>query len=319
MQKIGMEWSPTKNAILAAKKDTAKQVIDRLPGLRINFTSRAKSLGGALGAGNKRNVKVQAQRLKAFRARKTQFQQFRRMAGAHAVSRVLRTGGIAAMVYGQAKTGVSNSMLHGQRVAIAAAGSRGGSGELDLVLIFLDGGPRGMVDPAFAAHEDPIGHWAEATWCSWLPRCALTKMLNAAIVKQKDRKSPWSVVYGPAAAYLATARRLGWVVVSVVTVLHQRLTRFRDQACAGVCQAMAVEACGGQAPITSSRQRWIWSSRTPHLSASKFQASARRLDTCCKGWPRIYCHQPPVDTSQAVPGEPHHLPQLQTLCCHGVV
>jgi hypothetical protein len=218
MQKIGMEWSPTKNAILAAKRDTAKQVIDRLPGLRINFTSRAKSLGGALGAGNKRNVKVQAQRLKAFRARKTQFQQFRRMAGAHAVSRVLRTGGIAAMVYGQANTGVSNSMLHSQRVATAAAGSRGGSGELDLVLIFLDGGPRGMVDPAFAAHEDPIGHWAEATWCSWLPRCALTKMLNAAIVKQKDRKSPWSVVYGPAAAYLATARRLGWVVDSAVTV-----------------------------------------------------------------------------------------------------
>ena len=128
-----LEWSRTKNAIMSPKKQTALAIMAELPGLTIKFVERAKSLGGALGAGTRRNVQVQKARLVAFKARKHQFQKFRRMAGAKAASRVLRTGGTAAMVYGQANTGVSNAMLHQQMVATAAAGSRGGGGgSLDL-------------------------------------------------------------------------------------------------------------------------------------------------------------------------------------------
>jgi hypothetical protein len=214
MREVGMEWSPSKNAVLAAKKETATAIIDKLPNLKIQFVERAKSLGGALGAGTKRNVQVQRSRLAAFRTRKTQFQKFRRMAGAKAVSRVLRTGGIAAMVYGQAITGVSNSMLQQQRVATAAAASRGGSGELDFALVYIDGSIKGRADPAFAAHNDPISSWAEAVWSSWMPRPALGKMLQAATEKQEGRASPWAIVFGPAAAFLATARRLSWQVRS---------------------------------------------------------------------------------------------------------
>ena len=109
-------------------------------------------------------------------------------------------------------------MLHSQRVATAAAGSRGGRGDLDLTLIFLDGDAKGMADPAFVAHHDPIGDWSEAVWSSWMPRSALRIMLEASVTKQEGRDSPWAVVYGPAAAFLATARRLQWVISSHLKV-----------------------------------------------------------------------------------------------------
>lgn len=50
-----------------------------------------------------------------------------------------------------------------------------------------------------------------------MPRSALSKILSAAITKQADRQSPWAVVYGPAAAYLASARRLGWIVTTALS------------------------------------------------------------------------------------------------------
>ena len=76
------------------------------------------------------------------------------MVGAARSSLVLRTGGTAALVYGQA-----------QRRAVAAASVTFGAGDLDLTLILADSSHLGRADPAFAAHLDPIGMWAEALWC----------------------------------------------------------------------------------------------------------------------------------------------------------
>ena len=131
---------------------------------------------------------------------------------------MLRTGGTAALVYGQANMGVSNTMLQSQRAAVAAASVPGGSGELDITLILADGGMRGKADPAFAAHEAPIAKWAEAVWEGWLPRPALSKLVSAALAVLAGRPSPWAMVRGPAAAFVASALRLGWQVLPYAEV-----------------------------------------------------------------------------------------------------
>ena len=75
-------------------------------------------------------------------------------------SRVLRTGGVAALTFGQSPLGVSPSILVQQRrvVAAAAAPSCGACGQnLDLALVLADGSATGRVDPAYEAHAGP---WA---------------------------------------------------------------------------------------------------------------------------------------------------------------
>ena len=41
-----------------------------------------------------------------------------------------------------------------------------GNGDLDLRLALADEGANAKVDPAFAAHVQPISAWAEAVWCA---------------------------------------------------------------------------------------------------------------------------------------------------------
>ena len=89
-----------------------------------------KSLGVGLGAGTRRNSKVIKQRLKAFLKRLPRFQRLR-MAGV-GTARLLRTGGIAAITYGQAIAGVQPSMLLQQRRAAASAVAFAGMAEQSL-------------------------------------------------------------------------------------------------------------------------------------------------------------------------------------------
>ena len=120
---MGMEMSTTKNVCTASSPVLAAAVVSRCPDLGIKVQRAAKSLGGTIGSGKNRSVKVQKKRLDAFKARKNRFQKLRRLVGAEATATVLRTGGTAALVYGQANIGVSPSFLHNQRVAVAAAAS----------------------------------------------------------------------------------------------------------------------------------------------------------------------------------------------------
>ena len=225
LRRIGMDFSPTKNGCLASSQKLASAIILQLPGLNANMLERAKSLGGALGTGKKRNAKVQKKRLQCFQVRKAHFQKLRRLVGARRSNLVLRTGGTAALVYGQANTGVSNSTLLAQRRAVAAASVPGGAGDLNLTLILADGSMQGRADPAFAAHEDPIGCWSEAVWNSWLPRCALHTLADHAIQRLATACSPWASVAGSAAAFVASANRLGWVVEGALGMQTDRGVR----------------------------------------------------------------------------------------------
>ena len=118
---VGMDFSPTKNMVLASYRALAYQIYCRLHGLRLTVVDNAKSLGSAISSGRYRNAAIMAKRLTAFKARKSQFQKLRRMVGARRTATVLRTGGTAALVYGQGNTGVSCSMLQSQRAAVATA------------------------------------------------------------------------------------------------------------------------------------------------------------------------------------------------------
>ena len=93
------------------------------------------------------------------------------------------------MVYGQANTGVSDSVLFAQRRAVAAASVTDGAGDLDLTLTLADGSAHGKADPAFGAHLEPIGLWAEAVWCNWLPRDDLHLLVGSALQRILGAKS----------------------------------------------------------------------------------------------------------------------------------
>lgn len=96
------------------------------------------------------------------------------------ISMLLRTGGKQATTYDLAIIEVSDSMLRDMRrvaAAIAAPASGTGGQNLDAALIFADGGPSAMADPAFDAHLLPIGAWATAVWGERLPRESLHRMV----------------------------------------------------------------------------------------------------------------------------------------------
>ena len=64
----------------------------------------------------------------------------------------------------------------------------------------------------------PIGAWAAAVWDGWMPVIPMARLIQFAKAKVLRAIRPWSVVYGPAAAFVATCERLGWKVISETTV-----------------------------------------------------------------------------------------------------
>ena len=142
---------------------------------------KVKSLGVGLGRGRRRNVHVLAARLRTFKTRLKKFRTLRRVGVDSA--KLVRTGGKAAITYGEAIMGVSDSMLRNPRrtVAAAAAPTSGTCGQnLDMALMIADGGPKGRGDPAFYAHDLPISQWALTVWEEWLPRRSLLKIAATA-------------------------------------------------------------------------------------------------------------------------------------------
>ena len=136
-------------------------------------------------------------------------------------TRVLRTGGVAALTYGEATIGVPPSLLLAQRraVAAAAAPASGLAGQnLDLALLLADGSAKGKVDPAYEAHAAPIRHWAQAVWNRWLPIKSLVLLIADAKANLAKAIQPWRVAYGPAAAFVCTASRLDWIVHDALNV-----------------------------------------------------------------------------------------------------
>ena len=203
----------------------------RMAHLGIAYQARVKSLGVGMGGGRRRNAQVLTSRLLDFRRRLPRWQRLRR-SGVD-THRLLRTGGKAALTYGCATTGVSNTMLARQRraAALAAAPANGSGGQhTDMALVMADGGLSGKADPAFDAHEQPIGQWSMACWELWLPACSLLHLAAKAKAALLRPGHIWARVRGPGAAMVASCARLGWSVTdafSLVTdqgkLLHLRI------------------------------------------------------------------------------------------------
>ena len=71
---------------------------------------------------------------------------------------------------------------------------------------------------------------AEAVWCMWLPRDALTKLATHDIQALTSVSWPWASVMGPARAFVASAQRLGWRLDSAL-VVHTDVGMTLDFCC----------------------------------------------------------------------------------------
>ena len=170
-----MEASKTKSGCTASSHTIGVQIARQLKECGIKYNSRVTSLGTGLGAGTRRNMKQVAKRLRAFRARRARFRMLRR--NRIKTDRLLRTGGNAAMTFGQRALGVSDSVRLQQRRASAACTCVSSCGaNLDLTLLLADGESTGAADPAFEAHVGVVYSWALAAWEKWVPRALLSRL-----------------------------------------------------------------------------------------------------------------------------------------------
>ena len=143
-------------------------------------------------------------------------------------------------------------MLHAQRrttSAMMAPASGSGGQELEVAMMIADGGPKGMADPAFPAHIATMGHWSMAIWERWLPVRHLQLAIADAKVRLVQAARPWQRVFGPAAAFIASAARLNWRVQDAencTTDLGRKPNLTVDPPCSdqmgggGVCAEMAL-------------------------------------------------------------------------------
>ena len=115
--------------------------------------------------------------------------------------------------------------------------------------MLADGNAKGRADPAFPAHSMPIGAWAAAVWERMLPMDALERMIESAKGRVLSTVRPWSVCYGPAAAFVATCGRLKWRVINafkVVTDLGREIDMILDPP-----KAVVLE-------VDEAVRRWRW-------------------------------------------------------------
>ena len=127
LERVGLEFSATKNAVTASCGTLAGRLEAKLERLRVRRRDRVKSLGTGLGAGRRRNAQVGKRRLEAFKQRRVRFRILKRAGGS--VPLVLRTGGIASLTYGQEVAGVASTALLSQRRSVASALVTEGAGD----------------------------------------------------------------------------------------------------------------------------------------------------------------------------------------------
>jgi hypothetical protein len=208
---LELEISSAKSLCLASSPSLGAILQRKLGCYGMQWARCTKQLGVDMVSGRVRSTKVQRQRLASLRKRLHRYRRLR--AAGVSTTRLMMTGGVPAIKYGFAVTGVSNSaLLQQRRVVASAAGAPGKGKNLDLQLIFAVGDA--CVDPAFAAHHEPIHAWALAVWEKSVPVRLLDSMLSAARRGLDRSAKQWAVVRGPAAAFLATLRRLRWDAAS---------------------------------------------------------------------------------------------------------
>ena len=120
--------------------------------------------------------------------------------------------GPSRMCFGTEVAGMSDTHLATVRATTASAAAPATAGkQVDAVLYLLDAGRGGKVDPAFAAHAQPIVTWALAGWQGWLHPGDLSRAASWAEQRVcEDGRVKWAVVAGPSGGLVGSLVRLGW-------------------------------------------------------------------------------------------------------------
>lgn len=137
-------------------------------------------------------------------------------------SRLMRTGGLAAVTYGQACTGVSPTMLHTLWVTVATmiSSPSGKAGQnLDLASMLADTTATGQTDPPFVAHVIPLQTFAKAVFHQSAPLRMIASLVAQQPAKQLAAAAPWRHATGPVGAAIATAARIGWRIQDAITMI----------------------------------------------------------------------------------------------------
>ena len=217
----GMRLSRTKNILLSSCKRLGEATQEKLKQWHVKRSKYGKMLGVGTAAGVKRTTEGMAERVAAFARRRGLFHGLRRM-GVD-IAKVLRTGGLTAAQFGQAVHGVADyPLMQLRRKAAGLVGGAAAGKNPNLVLVAADAASGNAMDPAFAAHTDPVVHWASAVWEGWMPVEWLQRTLKNARVELTRAKRQWFVVKGPAAAVCATLARIGWTMVDATTAYTDR-------------------------------------------------------------------------------------------------
>ena len=255
-----MRFSDTKNVCCASSNALARAVVRSCKNIKIKAVSSVVSLGTEFAAGTRRRTGKSRRRLAAFAARRHRFEVLRR--ARVDTGKLLRTGGVSALTYGQKALGVSPSVLLAQRRAASAANCiRACGADLDMSLIIADDFVGHAADPAFEAHLGVILMWALCVYEQWFPMTLLVKVLASAEARMERARFAWNQVYGPTAALVLTLRRIGWSLTTasqVVTDMGTTLDLMRDSP-----EYVKGAVCGAVS-------RWRWNrieKRLPAISS----------------------------------------------------
>jgi hypothetical protein len=217
---LEMEVSAKKSVAVAGRYKLAMSIAKVTRTLELKHARSTKLLGTPSGGGRRRSTHALAVRTTAFAKRVPRIQALRR-AGVR-TTQLVRAAGTPMLTYGVDIVGMSDSHLKTVRSQVARAAAAAAHGKSPDLVLYAADGAKGTMDPAFDAHVIPIRSWALAWWQHWQPPGFLEKAHNAAVIKVNNAKtSAWSVVAGPAAAVIVTARRIGWRFKSAgVMVTH---------------------------------------------------------------------------------------------------
>ncbi|CAK0810705.1 unnamed protein product [Prorocentrum cordatum] len=133
-----------------------------------------------------------------------------------AAHKLIRQASVPALLYGSSIVGTADSKLKELRRNVATAMERNTEGKSTALTLLSD-----RIDPGILANSGPTIAWATA-WQEALDDAGLADRLHSAwrtwVMKIYKCKAPWLTVRGPAGAFVATVKRLGWVTQAAHSV-----------------------------------------------------------------------------------------------------
>ena len=122
------------------------------------------------------------------------------------------------LFYGADITGVSDSMLRQQRSVISRMVCAPTAWKNPMVALWIMDCEGNKTDPTFTVHEMPISQYAIACYEKWFPSDIQQTTFSRTVEAIDKANHQWSMVKGPIAATILSARRFGWTLHSAHTI-----------------------------------------------------------------------------------------------------